>query len=79
MDKTSIKSMVKEWLNGPTGIKQRCVYENDSICVSHLFMKFPKDKSVEAVMIVQMLKSGKCYRVESGATLIPEDSPNYIK
>merc|ERR1719269_31775 len=29
-------------------------------------------------MMVQMLRKGKCYRVETGTTLIPEDSPNYI-
>ena len=62
----------------PPAQKQRLVYENSEICVSHAFNKFP-DQSVEGTMMVMMLKGGKCYKVETGSTLIPKESPNYIE
>ena len=57
--------------------KQRCLYENADICVSHQFAKFPSGDT-EAVMMVQKFKDGKVIRVETGSTLVPKDSPNYI-
>ena len=46
-------------------------------CVFHAFNKFP-DETVEGTMMVMKLRDGKCYHVETGSTLIPKDSPNYI-
>ena len=45
----------------------RCVYENEDIMVTHDFMSYPDDTR-EAVMGVAMLKDGKIYRMETGAT-----------
>ena len=49
--------------------KQRCIYENDEILVTHSMMNFP-DGTSEAVMVVNQLKDGKVVRVEAGATPI---------
>jgi hypothetical protein len=61
----------------PPSQKQRCVYENAEICVYHAFNRFPSG-DVEGTMMILMLRDGKCYRVETGSTNIPQDSPNYI-
>jgi len=58
--------------------KQRCVAEAANVCVSHSFNKFPNG-TVDAIMYVQHLKDGKCFRTETGSTSVPEDSPNFIK
>lgn len=47
--------------------EDRCVYENDDICVSHAKMSFP-DGSRESVMSIYHLKDGKAVRLETGAT-----------
>ena len=49
--------------------KQRCIYENDEILVTHSMMNFP-DGTLKAVMVVNQLKDGKVVRVEAGATPI---------
>ena len=76
-DKEFISGMLPQWMKMPPAEKPRCLYENKEVCVSHFFNRFP-DATVEGTMMVQMLRKGKCYRVETGTTLIPEDSPNYI-
>ena len=76
-DKEFISGMLPQWMKMPPAEKPRCLYENKEVCVSHFFNRFP-DETVEGTMMVQMLRKGKCYRVETGTTLIPEDSPNYI-
>lgn len=48
---------------------ERCLYENNDILVEHSVMDFP-DGSREAVMGVHMLKDGKIFRTETGATLL---------
>ena len=58
--------------------KLRCVAEAANVCVSHSFNKFPNG-TVDAIMYVQLLKDGKCFRTETGSTSVPEDSPNFIK
>ena len=78
MGKEAFMSMMPNFMKMPPAQKQRCVYENSSICVAHSFNKFP-DETVEGTMMVMMLKKGKCYKVETGSTLIPKDSPNYIQ
>ena len=78
MDKAAFVGMMTNFLaKMPPTQKQRLVYENADICVSHGFNRFP-DGSVEATMMVQKLKNGKAYLIETGSTLIKEDSPNYI-
>lgn len=47
--------------------RQRCLYENDELLVTHQFMNFP-DGTSEAVLIVNSLKDGKVIRTETGAT-----------
>ena len=47
--------------------KNRCVYENDDIMVSHSFVTFPNG-TTDAVMYVGILKDGKLFRVETGST-----------
>ncbi len=47
----------------------RVVYENDEVDVTHQFMHFPSG-DVEAVMMVMLLKDGKLFRMETGATPI---------
>ena len=42
--------------------KQRCIYENDEILVTHSMMNFP-DGTSEAVMVVNQLKDGKVVRI----------------
>ena len=53
------------------------MYENSDVCVIHSFNRFPNG-DVEGTMMVCMLRNGQCYRVETGSTQIPKDSPNYI-
>jgi len=50
----------------------RCIYENEHIIVEHSVMDFP-DGTTEAVMTVHMLKDGKLFRTETGATLLPKE------
>lgn len=57
--------------------KNRCIFENAEISVSHSFCKFPNG-SVDAVLLVSRLRDGKCYFVETGSTSIPETSPNFL-
>ena len=47
----------------------RLVYENDEILVDHSFMSYP-DNSREAVMLVAMIKDGKIFNMETGATTL---------
>ena len=49
--------------------KNRCIYENDEIMVSHSFVTFPNG-TTDAVMYVGILKDGKLFRVETGSTPI---------
>jgi len=49
--------------------RQRCIYENDEILVSHTVVDFP-DGTREAVMSVHKLKDGKIMEMETGATLV---------
>ena len=49
--------------------KNRCVYENDDIMVSHSFVTFPNG-TTDSVMYVGILKDGKLFRVETGSTPI---------
>ena len=63
------ESMVKGMLANEKFIHEssRCVYENDDILIQHNFMSYP-DNTREAVMLVAVLKDGKIFRMESGAT-----------
>ena len=47
--------------------RNRCIYENDDIMVSHSFVTFPNGTS-DAVMYVGILKDGKLFRIETGST-----------
>ena len=78
MDKASFRMMIENFAKADIkdATKQRCIYENDDIIVSHAFNRFP-DGSVDAIMTARMLKDGKVYRMETGSTAIKEDSPNY--
>lgn len=80
MDKAAFKAMLENFVKAdlPPGQKQRCIYENEEILVSHSFNKFPNG-TVDAVMTVQHLKDGKICMMETGSTTVPEDSPNFIK
>ena len=78
MNKETWLGMMPHMFKMPPFQKPRCVYENGEICVSHSFAKFPSGDT-EAVMMVQMLRDGKVYRVETGSTLVPKESPNYIE
>ena len=66
----------EEWAPMVTGMlgnekfiheSSRCVYENDDILIQHNFMSYPDDTK-EAVMLVAILKDGKIFNLESGAT-----------
>ena len=68
----------QEWAEMVTGMmanekfiqeSSRCVYENDEIIVEHSFMSYP-DNTREAVMLVAMLKDGKIFKMETGATAL---------
>ena len=60
----------------PPGQKERCIFENDQLLVSHSFNKFPNG-TVDAVMTVQTIRDGKVCRMETGSTPVPQDSPNF--
>ena len=45
----------------------RCVYENIEIVVDHSFMSYP-DGARDALMLIAMLKDGKIFHIETGAT-----------
>ena len=77
MGKEAFLGMMPGFMKMPRPQKQRCVYENAEICVTHQFTRFPNG-DVEATMMVQKLRDGKCCKVETGSTAIPQDSPNYI-
>ena len=47
--------------------KERCIYENDDICVLHQFSEFASGDK-EAVMMVSLKKDGLLWRTETGAT-----------
>ena len=78
MSKEQFLGMMPNFFKMPPAQKPRLVYENADICVYHAFNKFP-DQSVEGTMMVMKLRGGKCWHVETGSTLIPKDSPNYIE
>ena len=78
MDKKAFLAMMPNFMKMPPSQKQRCVYENSETCVFHAFNKFPNG-DVEGTMMVMKLREGKCFHVETGSTLIPKDSPNYIE
>jgi len=78
-----------KWLSVHTGMfantesplkeeKRRCLYETAEICVSHSFLKYPSG-GVDALMYVQFLRDGKCYKTETGATGLKPDSPNFVR
>lgn len=69
LSKSQMTNMIEDMMaTGQWSISdQRCIYENDDICVSHSVMSFP-DGSREAVMSVSLLKDGKIVRTETGAT-----------
>ena len=48
--------------------RNRCIYENDDIMVSHSFVTFPNGTS-DAVMYVGILKDGKLLLVRARLTL----------
>jgi len=75
--KAELMAMMPNFMKMPPSQKQRCLYENSEICVSHAFNRFPNG-DVEGTMMVMKLRNGKCYAVETGSTIIPKDSPNYI-
>jgi hypothetical protein len=80
--KEEMKGMMTHWMKmlraSPDKEKARLVYENSDVCVYHSFNRFP-DGSVEATMCVNMLRDGKCFKMETGSTLIPEGSPNHFE
>ena len=62
--------MVNIWSKeGPRPVRRdfRVVYENDDVAITHQFMDFPSG-STESVMMVMLLKDGKVFRMETGAT-----------
>ena len=77
MNKEAFMSMMPNFVKMPPTVKPRCLYENADICVYHGFNKFP-DQSVEGTLMFIKLRDGKAISVETGSTLIPKDSPNYI-
>jgi ketosteroid isomerase-like protein len=77
MGKEAFVGMMPNFFKMPPAQKSRCVYENADICVMHSFNRFPNG-DVEGTMMVVKLRNGQVYRVETGSTPIPKDSPNYI-
>ena len=77
MKKEAFVAMFPAFMKMPPSQKQRCIYENSEICVTHAFNRFPSG-DVEGTLMTLMLRDGLCYRVETGSTPIPKDSPNYI-
>jgi c-di-GMP-related signal transduction protein len=78
MDKAGFRIMMENFVKANIGdaTKQRCVYENEEIIVSHAFNKFPNG-SVDAILTVRKVKDGKVCFMETGSTSIAVDSPNY--
>ena len=54
-------------LLGTKRSKLRCIYENNKIVVEHFVASF-QDGSREALLTVNLLKSGLLWRTETGAT-----------
>ena len=62
--------MVKIWASDglrPERRDYRIVYENEDILVTHQFIDFPSGDT-ESVMVVMLLRDGKLFRMETGAT-----------
>ena len=49
---------------------RRCIYENDDILIMHTVATFPNGDR-EAVLASCLLKDGKIWRQETGATPLP--------
>ena len=65
---------LSKWLISPDAPKSenaRIIYENDEIGVAHYFVSF-KDGSIQAVLVVYIIKDGKIIRSETGATTMPK-------
>ena len=65
---------LSKWLispNAPKTESSRIIYENDEIGVAHYFISF-KDGSMQAVLVVYIIKDGKIIRSETGATNMPK-------
>ena len=54
-------------MQNETATNQRCIYENDDICVLHHFSEFASGDK-EAVMMVSLKKDGLIRRIETGTT-----------
>ena len=66
------RSELSKWFmseDAPKTEKQRIIYENDEIGVSHSFVTFA-DGSRQAVLVVYIIKDGKIIRSETGATTL---------
>ena len=59
--------MMTKMMQNETATNQRCIYENDDICVFHQVSKFASGDK-EAVMMVSLKKDGLIWRTETGAT-----------
>lgn len=78
MGKEAFVAMMPGFMKMPPSQKQRCLYENSEICLFHAFNKFPNG-DVEGTMMMLKLRNGQCYLVETGSTVVPPGSPNYIE
>ena len=71
MNRDQIYGMIKSMFTNDAVVQSdhRCIYENDQVLIEHSVMDFP-DNSREAVLVVHLLKDGKIFRSETGATPI---------
>ena len=78
VDKAGFRTMMESFAKADIqdATKQRCIYENEEIIVSHAFNKFPNG-TVDAIMTVRKVKDGKVCHMETGSTSIAQESPNY--
>ena len=69
MDKAAMSEMLRAFMASDSVVivSQRCLYENDEVCVEHSVMDFA-DGTREAILSFHRLQDGKIVHTETGAT-----------
>lgn len=69
MNKTAMSEMLHAFMasDSVTVHSQRCLYENESVCVEHTVMDFA-DGTREAILSFHRIQDGQIIHTETGAT-----------
>jgi len=74
MNKAAMSEMLRAFMSSDSVVvrSQRCLYENESVCVEHSVMDF-SDGTREAILSFHRIQDGQFIRSETGATPVQMD------